>query len=185
MNWNVIHLDDVRPTPWRNGGGTTRELFTWPDPQQWRCRASVAQISQAGVFSSFPGVQRWFAVLEGDGVRLKVGAESHTLKTRDEVFGFDGAAKTSCELLGGETQDFNLMLRDGVSAKIKRVLDDLTVRIEIPKMIAVYANKSPATVIFDTQRYEIAPHSFAWTMVDQFTVFETQATDALWMEIST
>ena len=50
---------------WRNGGGRTRELLAWPDAADWKVRVSVADVESDGPFSAFPGVQRWFAVLEG------------------------------------------------------------------------------------------------------------------------
>ena len=67
---NRVQLAEIAPQPWRNGGGLTRELLAWPDAEAWQCRLSVADITRAGPFSAFPGVTRWFAVLEGEGVVL-------------------------------------------------------------------------------------------------------------------
>ena len=51
----MIHLVDstlVAPQPWRNGGGSTRELFTWPGgTAPWQLRISVADIDQNGIIS--------------------------------------------------------------------------------------------------------------------------------------
>ncbi|MDP3170391.1 MAG: HutD family protein, partial [Polaromonas sp.] len=47
----MIPLEDVAPTPWRNGGGVTRELIAWPTPQDWDWRISVAEIEKDGPFS--------------------------------------------------------------------------------------------------------------------------------------
>jgi hypothetical protein len=33
MSWHTVHLADVPPSPWKNGGGTTRELLAWPSAQ--------------------------------------------------------------------------------------------------------------------------------------------------------
>ena len=65
MNWQLIRLDEVPASPWRNGGGVTRELLAWPEAADWCCRLSVAEVTQDGPFSRFDGVQRWFAVLGG------------------------------------------------------------------------------------------------------------------------
>ena len=70
MSWSQISALDLTPQPWKNGGGKTRELLAWPHPSDWILRLSVADIEADGPFSSFPGVQRWFAVLRGNGVRL-------------------------------------------------------------------------------------------------------------------
>ena len=67
---NLVRCDALEPQPWRNGGGLTRELLAWPSRDDWALRISVADIRADGPFSAFPGVDRWFAVLEGDGVLL-------------------------------------------------------------------------------------------------------------------
>ena len=43
MGWHIIHLTDVAVTPWRNGGGVTRELAVWPTQGEWTWRMSVAR----------------------------------------------------------------------------------------------------------------------------------------------
>ena len=111
MSWNVVSLADVVATPWRNGGGVTRELVAWPPEGEWQWRMSVAEVEASGPFSRFEGVQRWFAVLSGAGVALDVAGERHTLTAESEPLAFDGAAPTDCQLLKGATQDFNLMVR--------------------------------------------------------------------------
>jgi environmental stress-induced protein Ves len=88
------------PQPWKNGGGTTRELLAWPAAADWRVRLSVAEVAADGPFSRFEGVQRWFAVLRGAGVRLVVDGVAHTLTAASEPLAFDGAADTQCTLLG-------------------------------------------------------------------------------------
>lgn len=111
----LIRAEDCAPQPWRNGGGQTRELLTWPpaDPADpWQLRISRADITTDGPFSAFPGVQRWFAVLEGAGVALQLGSEQ-LLQAGDAPLYFDGAAAPSCRLLDGPTQDLNLMVRGG------------------------------------------------------------------------
>ena len=72
----MAHPTQVEPERWANGGGWTRTLLAWPDPARWALRISVADVEQAGPFSVFPGVDRWFAVLEGDGVRLATAGQA-------------------------------------------------------------------------------------------------------------
>lgn len=110
----MIHRLALSQAPvqaWRNGGGGTRELLAWPQAEAWSLRISVAEITRDGPFSAFAGVQRWFAVLHGEGVRLHLGDEAVTLTPADAPLAFDGAAAPGCALLGGPTQDLNLMLR--------------------------------------------------------------------------
>ena len=112
-----MRLADVAATPWRNGGGVTRELVAWPPEGEWLWRMSVAEVETSGPFSRFDGVQRWFAVLSGAGVALDIDGERHTLTAESSPLAFDGAAPTDCQLLNGATQDFNLMVR-GAGARV-------------------------------------------------------------------
>lgn len=114
-----IHSDAVAPQPWRNGGGRTRELLAWPPGVPWRLRVSVADIDADGPFSAFPGVTRWFAVLDGAGVALTLGPAEHRLTPASAPVAFDGAAAPGCRLLDGPTRDLNLMLR-GVRGTLQR-----------------------------------------------------------------
>jgi len=119
MNPRLIDCATIVAQPWRNGGGMTRELLAAPDPQNWQCRISVAEISRDGAFSSYPGVERWFAVLEGEGVHLQIDGSSHRQRPHEEPLRFDGAAQVHCKLLGGATRDLNLMLNN-VSGRMQR-----------------------------------------------------------------
>jgi uncharacterized protein len=109
----LVHPTQVRPERWANGGGWTRTLLAWPDPQHWAVRVSVADVETAGPFSAYPGVDRWFAVLEGGAVRLTTAGRAQTLVRvgDDEMHAFSGDETTDCELLAGATRDLNLMVR--------------------------------------------------------------------------
>lgn len=109
----VVDLAAVAPQPWRNGGGQTRELLAWPlgSGAGWQVRISVADIDRDGPFSAFPGVQRWFTVLEGAGVTLDFDGTGQRLTTSSAPLGFDGASAPGCRLIDGPTRDLNLMTR--------------------------------------------------------------------------
>lgn len=111
-------LAAVPPTPWKNGGGHTRELACWPlgatmDGFEWR--VSVATIAASGPFSAFAGIDRQIMLLDGDGVHLrsKDGSLEHRLDRRWQPLAFSGDVAVDCTLLGGTSTDFNLMLRRG------------------------------------------------------------------------
>jgi environmental stress-induced protein Ves len=116
----LVRFDQVAPQRWRNGGGWTRELLAWPSPQDWRARVSVADIEADGPFSSFPGVQRFFAVLQGAGVELTIDGATRRVGRDDVAVNFAGAAATTCRLLEGPTRDLNLMVR-GAHGAMARV----------------------------------------------------------------
>lgn len=108
-----VRVDAVAGTPWRNGGGLTRELLALPDADAWQLRISVADIARDGPFSAFPGVQRWLTLLAGEGVALDLAGRRHTLRPGDAPLAFDGAAAPGCRLLAGPVRDLNLMCRGG------------------------------------------------------------------------
>lgn len=104
-------------SPWKNGGGLTRELFSDADEAAadapapaWSVRLSLADITRDGPFSAFPGVTRWFTVVEGAGVRLGPPGAARALTPHDAPWCFDGALAPDCHLIDGPTRDLNLML---------------------------------------------------------------------------
>ncbi len=120
-------LNQIAPSPWKNGGGSTREIVCWPqgagmDSFGWR--VSVATIAQAGPFSAFAGIDRQIMLLDGDGVRLhsaQAGLE-HALTERWQPFAFSGDMALDCDLLGGPSSDFNVMTRRGQwSARLEQL----------------------------------------------------------------
>jgi environmental stress-induced protein Ves len=115
----------VAPTPWRNGGGVTRELLRIPArgpataDDDWLLRISLADITADGAFSAFDGITRWFSVISGAGVRLTWPTVERTAGPGDAPFEFDGADAPFCHLLDGSTRDLNVMVRrDLASAQL-------------------------------------------------------------------
>jgi uncharacterized protein len=124
-----IRLSDQPLLNWRNGGGSMRDLWVWPRSGQrddsrdknqdnspdgawddaWQYRISVANIDRSGPFSSFPGVARWFTLIEGSGVVLEFEGRTVLLKVGDAPCFFEGAEAPYCRLLGGPCRALNLM----------------------------------------------------------------------------
>jgi environmental stress-induced protein Ves len=74
MTRHRFDLQDLHATPWKNGGGLTREVLWQPtgaslDDFDWR--VSVAQIDSDGPFSAFPGIDRVITLIDGVGVQLR------------------------------------------------------------------------------------------------------------------
>ena len=116
----TLRAADVPPTPWKNGGGISRDLLCWPAADDWRVRISLADITRDGPFSDYPGVTRWFAVVEGAGVVLQFADGPCARRADDAPLVFDGAAAPGCRLLAGPTRDLNLMLRGGATGTLQR-----------------------------------------------------------------
>lgn len=115
----VLHRFDRRAlvaTPWKNGGGVTREIVCQPpgaglDAFDWR--VSIAHIASDGPFSRFEGVDRVITLLEGAGVQLASddGTVAHRLATAWQPFAFAGEAAIDSRLIDGPCDDFNVMTR--------------------------------------------------------------------------
>ena len=120
MKPQKVALADCAPQPWRKGGGLTRELLLWPQSADasvpWQVRVTVADVAADGPFSSFPGIERWFAVLQGSGVALVLPNGTRGIGPEDEPLQFPGEAEPGCTLLDGPTRDLNLMVRRGTGA---------------------------------------------------------------------
>jgi len=115
MSFHIIRAADMSPQPWKNGMGVTREVARFPadagsDDFIWR--VSVAEVNSAAPFSTFPGIDRQIALLDGDGFTMTMdGAQQHALTTPLQPFAFAGEAQVDVAMAGGATRDFNLMVR--------------------------------------------------------------------------
>lgn len=89
----ILDPSGVVPAPWRNGGGTTRELASAVSPDgELLWRISVADLDRGAAFSSFPGVDRIIVAL--GPLRLTVDGEHHRCQVGDRVR-FPGEAVVS------------------------------------------------------------------------------------------
>lgn len=111
---DIIRYASLKPAPWANGGGVTRQLAAGPSGSgaDWDWRISIAEVAKAGPFSPLPGIDRIITVIEGELIALSVdGAEQALEKFRP--FRFSGDSDTSASLPTGALMDLNLMTRRG------------------------------------------------------------------------
>jgi len=106
-------------SPWKNGGGHTREIARIPvasavDDFDWR--VSIADVSTDGPFSNYDHVDRVIVLLSGAGVRLRSsdGKIDHRLDEPLVPFAFSGDDAITAALIDGASSDFNVMTRRGV-----------------------------------------------------------------------
>ena len=184
MSWNLVELGHVAPSAWRNGGGSTRELVTWPDVANWKWRLSVAEVERDGPFSRFEGVERWFAVLQGQGVRLDIAGFRHELGSNSDPLCFDGEAETDCTLVQGPTQDFNLMLRKGHGrSRMVRVCGRRSATLTSALTLGAYVVEGPAELTLADGVLVLPPGTLAWRSLAAGAKVMLNAPNALWMEI--
>ena len=123
----LIRATDCRRMPWKNGGGETAEIAISPagavlDNFDWR--VSMARVEVDGPFSTFGGIDRTLAILDGAGLKLRF-ADGRT----DEAipgaapcsFAADVAADAT--LIAGPITDLNVMTRRGRATHGVRRLD--------------------------------------------------------------
>lgn len=110
--------------PWKNGGGTTATLAQWPehaalDAIGWRL--SIAEVAVAGPFSTFAGIERHLAMLEGAMV-LRFAGHAVQLDPTSQALRFAGDAPVIGEPLDGPARDLNLMVDPArFAASLERV----------------------------------------------------------------
>ncbi|MGF1591752.1 MAG: HutD family protein [Kiloniellaceae bacterium] len=113
-----ILTTDIEATPWKNGGGVTREIAAGGDPdgdaggaQGWGWRVSLAEVAQDGPFSVFPDTDRVIAVIDGVGMDL-VSPEGATIALEPfQPVRFAGEGPLSGRLRRGPVRDLNVMVR--------------------------------------------------------------------------
>lgn len=116
---SLIRGADLVASPWKNGGGVTREVAAFPegaalDAFVWR--VSVADVAQAGPFSRFVGIDRTLVLLSGAGMLLdEAGGATHALREPLDIARFEGETAIDARLIDGATRDFNLMVRRGTA----------------------------------------------------------------------
>jgi environmental stress-induced protein Ves len=113
----LLRAADLVASPWKNGGGVTREIAAFPagaDLDTFLWRVSVADVAAAGPFSRFAGIDRTLVLLSGAGMLLdEAGGVTHALTKPLDAAHFNGEAAIDARLVDGATRDFNLMLRRG------------------------------------------------------------------------
>lgn len=162
---HLVALADSAALPWRNGGGITHDLLAWPPGETpWQLRVSVATIARDGPFSRFDGVQRWFTVLTGAGVRLQLPSGDVSLVPGDPPLGFDGADAPGCTLLAGPTHDLNLMALHG-AGRAGMVNAVASQPLNGPHRWRGLYTAAPAQLQTDDGLHRLAAHTLAWTDV--------------------
>jgi environmental stress-induced protein Ves len=121
----VLRAADRIATPWKNGGGHTREVAAFPpgaDLDGFEWRISLAQIAADGPFSTFSGVDRVLTVIKGEGLLLTVDDRMLALDAGSPPLAFPGEARVTARLTDGAINDLNVMVRrDKWRARTRRL----------------------------------------------------------------
>ncbi len=99
--------------PWKNGGGTTTELYVEAGTgAEFQWRVSIADVPVDGPFSIFAGYDRHIMAIEGSGMVLDGGPDGPIeVNPRFIPRSFSGDWPITSRLIAGPVRDFNLMSR--------------------------------------------------------------------------
>ncbi len=107
----MIHLTQADYTiqPWKNGLGTTTELWRLERDGQLLVRLSRAAVVEDGPFSLFPGIERNLTVLSGPGFRLSGGGRDFRCDPLVPIAFPGDVAVMAAETQDQQSDDFNVM----------------------------------------------------------------------------
>ncbi len=104
----ILRYDNLVDVPWKNGGGTTRNIATGQHGAQMAWRISRADVGQDGPFSNFAGLERILTVVSDGSMVLDY--EGGALQARPwQPVRFDGELPIFARLTDGPLTDLNLM----------------------------------------------------------------------------
>ena len=109
-----LTASDYTRQPWKNGRGTTTELWRLDRDGPLLVRLSRAAVVEDGPFSLLPGIERNLTVLSGPGFRL-TGPELNLRCDPLVPVAFPGDVEvTATETNGQQSDDFNVMTARGL-----------------------------------------------------------------------
>ena len=166
----LIRAADLVASPWKNGGGVTREIAACVpaartaghppgaalDAFAWR--VSVADVAQPGPFSRFDGVDRTLVLLSGAGMTLaEAGGARHVLDTPLARADFAGETAIAATLHDGPTRDFNLMTRRGAARGALAVWRVGTHRVARAGTVLLFCATGVVRVSLDSEPFALEP----------------------------
>ncbi|MBN3790940.1 HutD family protein [Burkholderia sp. Ac-20353] len=149
----LIRASSLVASPWKNGGGVTREIVAHPpgaalDAFAWR--VSVADVGAAGPFSRFPGIDRTLVLLSGAGMTLaEQGGAQHVLDAPLARADFAGETAIDATLHDGATRDFNLMTRRATTRGSVAAWRVGTHRVERADTVLLFCAAGTVQVVLD------------------------------------
>ena len=164
MAGRIRHLAfaKYRAVPWRNGGGITSEIAVEPEgatvDTRFLWRLSLARIDRSGPFSAFEGYDRTIALVTGAGMKLDFGARGAARVDKlMQPLAFSGEWAPGCELLGGPTEDFNVMTdRARIRHRVERLEASPAARVVTPAPTLAVFSSSGGKLVVDGETIQMA-----------------------------
>lgn len=110
---SIIPAKALKDVPWKNGGGSTREIFIFPansslEKADFMWRLSAADVKAQGPFSTFPDHERLLTLTSGTEVLLEFPDLRRALKF-GQVIRFNGELEVEAVLTAGPVSDLGLI----------------------------------------------------------------------------
>lgn len=153
----VLRDADRIAQPWKNGGGMTREVATWPpgsDLENFDWRVSIAEVREAGAFSHFENIDRTLMILRGR-LRLVIAEYDVELSPGSAPFIFPGDAPCFGTPVDGPVTDLNVMTRRGrTTACVTIVANDTH---SVGRKTSLLLSRNETKVRTGGQEFQLAP----------------------------
>jgi environmental stress-induced protein Ves len=174
-------IDALRCEPWRNGAGWTRTICAHTLDGQPLWRISVADITAAGMFSQFEGMDRTAVMVQGGRLQLSNAAVQLNFDGIGSQLQFPGEWSLHCSEPEGTTQLLNIMVQRGQAAARVQVLENtaLTLASGTQQLVLVLRGsfhlQSPDGICLSLK----ARHGLHWQALDAGWSVEPQGADAV------
>jgi len=152
-------------TPWKNGGGVTREVAAWPPGAgfaDFHWRISIASVAQGGPFSTFAGVDRELAVLDG-ALRLSLEGQADVIVSPGSPpVHFPGDIPCSGDPGAASVTDLNVMTRRGkLSSRMTWIAVERQQAIHAAAACTFVLAVDPVTLISHGLAYQLQAQDLA------------------------
>ncbi|MBS9767956.1 MAG: HutD family protein [Flavobacteriaceae bacterium] len=182
MNIKAYKTEDYKIGKW--SGGTTRELYIYPQNSDYKALNFDVRISSAKVetpsstFTPLPQVHRQLMILDGSIALTHENRETKELNPFD-VATFEGDWVTTSE---GICTDFNVMTRGNLQSSLwaKRLNKDEKEQIELTekgKMFFIYLFNGEIAITIQNKEYQLNRNELLVIEASNFAKLSIQANE--------
>lgn len=182
MKTQIFRAAQFKTQAWKNGGGSTLELYRYPDNDQYDLRLSIATVGTSGPFSKFPGFLRTIIQLQGAPMQMR-HPNLNRAKTLElhNPYNFDGEWETDCDVTE-VARDFNVIYRKtaaGVQTSVQSL--EPNGKRPLPRQgnkIFVYCLQGAINISADRESVVATVHANELCIIDRKAVAEDLAVTA-------
>lgn len=142
----ILKASGYREGRWRNGLGVSWDIAS-EGGEDFDWRMALARLDAEVPFSAYPGIDRVFTVIEGDGVILEVQGLGQIDARRLRPVRFPGDLATSCRLVAGPSRALNLFVkRQAYSSDVSVTRHDKGDELQLPPLGLIFIIAGLATI---------------------------------------